>query len=77
VKPSEIRSLSLEEATHRLSETREEYARLRLQLVMKQLANPLRVRLIRRDIARLETIVREHQLGIRSLAQVMIGKAEE
>lgn len=76
MKPSEIRALSLEEAIQRLTEARDEYARLRLQLVMKQLPNPLRVRLIRRDIARLDTIIHEHQLGVRSLIQVTMGEGE-
>ncbi|MBI4532072.1 MAG: 50S ribosomal protein L29 [Candidatus Latescibacteria bacterium] len=74
MKVSEIRALSLEEVVQRLSETRDEYATLRLQLATKQLPNPLRVRLVRQDIARLETILREHQLGIRPLIQVTTGE---
>jgi large subunit ribosomal protein L29 len=74
MKVSEIRALSLEEVVQRLSEVRDEYATLRLQLATKQLPNPLRVRLVRRDIARLETVLREHQLGVRPLTRVETGE---
>lgn len=76
MKPSDIKALLPEEAMNRLSELREEHARLRLQLVTKQLANPLRVRLIRRDIARLETILGEQRRGLNPFAQAAEAGAE-
>ncbi|HFE53894.1 MAG TPA: 50S ribosomal protein L29 [Bacteroidetes bacterium] len=61
----EIRQLPIEEVELRLRDALEEYANLRFQHATRQLDNPLRLRMIRKDIARLKTVIREHQLGIR------------
>lgn len=68
MRPSEIRDMTLSEAEQRLRDAEEELFNLRFQLAMRQLPTPSRVRQVRRDIARLKTILREHELGIRRLA---------
>ncbi|HCK10910.1 50S ribosomal protein L29 [bacterium] len=67
MKASEIRGLSVEEIRAQLDEREEELANLKLQLSTHQLENPLIVPDAKREIARLKTVLREHELGIRSL----------
>ena len=59
MKSSEIRALNPEEIKSRLSDSREELMKLRFQQVTGQLTDTSRLRIVRRDIARLETILRE------------------
>jgi large subunit ribosomal protein L29 len=59
MKSSEIRALGPDEITSRLADTREELMKLRFQQVTGQLTDTSRLRIVRRDIARLETILRE------------------
>lgn len=61
IKMEEIKQLPLEELKVRLQDSQEELANLRFQLALRQLDNPLRVRLLRRDIARLKTVIRGHE----------------
>ncbi len=68
MKASQIRDMTLEEAERQLQDSQEELTNLKFQLVTKQLDNPLRIRQVRRDVARLTTIIHEHKLGIRKLA---------
>ena len=68
MKVSEYRSLSIGEVVQHLAERQEELSNLRFQLVTKQLASPISVRRVRREIARLNTILREHALGLHALA---------
>ena len=67
MKASEIRGLSVEEIRAQLDEREEELANLKLQLSPHQLENPLLVPDAKREIARQKTVLREHELGIRSL----------
>jgi large subunit ribosomal protein L29 len=59
MKSSEIRALNPEEIKSRLSDSREELMKLRFQQVTGQLTDTSRLRIVRRDIARMETILRE------------------
>jgi large subunit ribosomal protein L29 len=59
MKPGEIRKLSTEEMAGKLSDSREELMKLRFQQVSGQLTDTNRLRIMRRDIARLETILKE------------------
>jgi large subunit ribosomal protein L29 len=59
MKPVEIRKMSLEEIRVKLSDIREELMKLRFQQVTGQLTDTNRLRLLRRDIARFETILNE------------------
>ena len=62
--PSELRALDDEELLTRLREAKEELFNLRFQSATGQLENHGRLRAVRRDIARLYTIMRERELGI-------------
>jgi large subunit ribosomal protein L29 len=66
MKTEEIRKLSFEELQTKLSDSREELMKLRFQQVSGQLTDTSRLRLLRRDIARMETIVTE---TVRTAAQ--------
>jgi len=57
----EIRALSAEEIKAKISDTREELMKLRFQQVTGQLTDTSRLRTLRRDIARMETILTEMQ----------------
>ena len=57
--PSEIRDLSDAELETRVRETEEELFMLQLRRATSQLENPMKVRAVRRDLARLRTIERE------------------
>jgi large subunit ribosomal protein L29 len=59
MKSSEIRALGPEEIVSRLADAREELMKLRFQQVTGQLTDTSRLRIVRRDIARMETILRE------------------
>jgi len=67
LKVAEIRALSTEELTKQLEAARQEFFNIRLRLASKQLANHRQVRVTKRKIARLETIMREKELGIRQV----------
>jgi large subunit ribosomal protein L29 len=62
MKPDEIRALSLEEIHSRLDDAKEEYFKLRFQFSGGQLTDTSRLRIMRREIARLATIAREFEL---------------
>jgi len=62
MKAVELRELTLEELKVREAELSEELAHLRMQLAIKRLDNPLRVREVRRDLARIKTVIREKML---------------
>ena len=59
MKAVELKELTLEELMSREEELTEELARLRIQLSIKRLDNPLQVRVVRRDLARVKTIIAE------------------
>lgn len=62
MKPSEIRNMSAAEINAKVTELRNEAMNLRFQDVSGQLTDYSRVREVRRDIARLLTILREMEL---------------
>jgi len=63
LRPEEIRNWSDEEIRSRLEQARRELFHLRIQWVMGQLKNPNRIRALRKDIARMLTILRERELA--------------
>jgi large subunit ribosomal protein L29 len=63
IKAKEIRDLSVDEVEQRLVETREELFNLRFQNATGQLDNYKRLGELRRDVARLKTVLRERELG--------------
>ncbi len=62
MKTSEIRDLSKEEISRKVNELKQELFNLRFQLATGQLDNPLRIRHVRKDIARAKTILREIEI---------------
>ena len=63
IKPKEVRDLSQDEIQQQLVETKEELFNLRFQNATGQLDNYKRLGELRRDVARLKTILRERELG--------------
>ncbi len=59
MKADEIRDLGADDIRARLAELEEERFRLRFRGATEPLSNPLRLRFIRRDIARLQTVLAE------------------
>lgn len=64
MKASEIRQMTQDEVDELLGDRLEELSNLRIQLVTQQLDNPLRVKSVRRDIARIRTVLRERALDL-------------
>ena len=62
MKAKEIRELSVEELEVKLTDLKKDRFNLRLQNATNQRANPTRIAEVKRDIARVNTILREHQL---------------
>jgi large subunit ribosomal protein L29 len=62
MKASELRELTAGERQARLDAAKEEYFNLRFQQASGQLEDFNRLRIIRRDIARLKTVIRELEL---------------
>lgn len=63
MKAADIHALSTEEIRSKIDDTREEYFKLRFQFATGQLTDHSRFRLVRRDIARMETILRQRELA--------------
>lgn len=64
VKAAELRELSEEELVTKLREAKAELFNLRVQAATGQLDNNRRLQVIRREIARIYTIMRERELGL-------------
>lgn len=64
MKVKEVRQLSEVELDSKLLELKAELFNLRFQLATGQLDNPLKIKTVRKDIARVKTIIRERELGI-------------
>lgn len=62
MKVQEIRDLSTEELVKKVDSFEEELFNLRFQARLGQLANPLQLRTIRKDIARAKTVLRQKSL---------------
>ena len=58
-KPNELREMSQENLESRLAELTEERFRLRFRSATESIENPMRFRAIRREIARIQTILKE------------------
>jgi len=66
MKMEDIKQLPLDELKVQLQDLKEEMRNLKFQQALHQLDNPLKVRSVRRDIARLETVIHEYELGLRA-----------
>ncbi|KPK99915.1 MAG: hypothetical protein AMJ91_05770 [candidate division Zixibacteria bacterium SM23_73_3] len=79
MKKEQMRELTREELLQRKLEMEEELFNLRFQKASKELDNPLRLRVLKKDIARTNTILREDELKIRPLSseEKKAGPSEE
>lgn len=59
MKPSEFRAFTVDELRRKEQEMRKELFNLRFQLATGEIENPLRIRTVRKDIARVMTIISE------------------
>ena len=65
-KTEELRTLTNDELVERLKENKEELFNLRFQSATGQLENHGRLRAVKKEIARIYTVLRERELGITS-----------
>jgi len=63
MKPDDIRKMEISEIEEEINDARHEMLNLRFQTMTGQLTDTSRIRLIRRDIARMETILREKHMA--------------
>lgn len=62
MKTAEIRELPAEELNAKLADLKAELFNLRFQHAINQLDNPMRIKAVKKDIARVKTILRETEL---------------
>ena len=62
MKAKEIRELSPAELAEKLSDLKAELFNLRFQHAINQLDNPMRLNIVKKDIARVKTLIRENEL---------------
>lgn len=61
MKAKELRELTVDELKRKLEDLRRELFNLRFQQITHQLKNPIRIRIVRKDIAKILTILREKE----------------
>ncbi|MBR3988035.1 MAG: 50S ribosomal protein L29 [Clostridia bacterium] len=59
---AELKKLSVEELQKKLGDLKEELFNLRFQLAINQLENPMRISAVKKDIARVSTVLRQFEL---------------
>ena len=64
MKINEIRDLSAQEIVDKIQDLKEELFNLRFQNAMNQLDNPMRIAAVKKDIAKLKTVLKEQELGL-------------
>ena len=62
MKAAEIRELTADELNSKLADLKAELFNLRFQLAINQLDNPMRISAVKKDIARVKTVIRENEL---------------
>ncbi len=60
----EVRSLSVEKLTEKLQELKKDLFMLRMQHATNQLDNPMQIAAVKKDIARIKTIIREKETNV-------------
>jgi large subunit ribosomal protein L29 len=73
---TDLRELGDDELVTRLRESKEELFNLRFQVATGQLDNNRRLQTVRRDIARIYTVMRERELGIEYGVPAGVGSGE-
>ena len=61
MKASEIKEITLVELNNKLVDLRKELFNLRFQHAVNQLDNPMRIKAVKKDIARVKTFIREQE----------------
>ncbi len=64
MKTSELREQTIEELEKRRSDLKESIFNLKFQKATGQLDNPMRIKMLKREIAAINTLIREKELGI-------------
>ena len=64
----DVRDMTETEVEQKIGEMKQELFHLRFRNAMRQLDDPLTIRFMRRDVARLKTALSEHKRGIHPLA---------
>ena len=64
MKAKEIRNLSTDELNKKLGELKKDLFMLRMQHATNQLDNPMRLNAVKKDIARIKTIIREKETNV-------------
>ncbi|MBE6793760.1 MAG: 50S ribosomal protein L29 [Ruminococcaceae bacterium] len=59
---AELKKLSVDELNEKLGDLKEELFNLRFQLAINQLENPMRISAVKKDIARVSTVLRQFEL---------------
>lgn len=62
MKANEIRTKSVEDLNSQLKDLKAELFNLRFQLAINQLENPMRIKAVKKDIARIKTVLRETEI---------------
>lgn len=65
MKAAEIRDLTDQELDRKLADLKEELFNLRFQMATGQLDNPMRMKFVKKDIARVMTVMRERALQLK------------
>jgi large subunit ribosomal protein L29 len=73
MKIESLRDLTNEELLQKKHELKQDFFNLKLRKSLKELDNPLRLRTLRRDIARIETILTEDKLNIRKIVDTPVS----
>ena len=78
-KAAELRDLPSDELLVRMEAAKEELFNLRFQLATGQLDNPTRMRVVRHDVARIATVLREREIeeGLEDLAAPAMDAGED
>ncbi len=63
MKASEMKKLSTAELETKLKDLKAELFNLRFQLAINQLDNPMRISAVKKDIARVKTVLRENEIN--------------
>ena len=63
MKATEVRKMSAEELSAKLLDLKKDLFQLRLQHATNQLENPVKIAEVKKDIARVKTMIREQQLA--------------
>jgi large subunit ribosomal protein L29 len=77
MKAKEIRQMSEEDLNKKLVQLKQELFNLRFQLAINQIENPTRISVVKKDIARIKTVLREAELGEYEAPEKTVQPAEQ